>query len=258
LRIDHLNCGSLRPYIPAIDSLVYCLLAETDDGLMLVDTGFGIQDYTAPTRLVRLFTALMRSPRDLAETAAYQVERRGHARRDVRHIVMTHLHIDHAGGLPDFPDARVHAHRLEHEAAMRPKGLIERFYISEHWAHGPQWVLHDQVNTEWYGFQGIEIIPGLSPGVILLPLPGHSRGHCGVAVETEYGWLLHCGDATYPFYHRDHPDQPFRDPPGWLVSRFLGPHTPRLKALFEAHRDEVWMVSSHDLVSFQINTGGQW
>ncbi len=34
----------------------------------------------------------------------------------------------------------------------------------------------------------------------MVPLPGHTRGHCGVAVETSDGWLLHCGDA---YDHKD-------------------------------------------------------
>ena len=37
--------------------------------------------------------------------------------------------------------------------------------------------------------------------VLLIPLPGHSRGHCGVAVRTAEGWLLHCGDAY--FHHAE-------------------------------------------------------
>ena len=35
--------------------------------------------------------------------------------------------------------------------------------------------------------------------VLMVPLPGHSRGHVGVAVNTGSGWLLHCGDA---YFHR--------------------------------------------------------
>jgi len=38
LKIHHLNCGTLSPKYPRLQSIVYCLLVETDDGLVLVDT----------------------------------------------------------------------------------------------------------------------------------------------------------------------------------------------------------------------------
>ena len=253
MHIHHLNCGTIHPYWPRIDNIVYCLLVETSDGLLLVDTGFGTQDFTNPTRLVRLFTALLRTPRDLNGTAVAQVKKLGYSPDDVAHIVMTHLHIDHAGGLRDFPQAQVHVHALEHQAALHPKGFMERFYVSAHWAHGPLWVIHDQANTPWFDFMSIPILPGVQPDIRLIPLHGHSRGHCMVAIETDKGWLLHCADATYPFFHDGHPDQPIDSPPNWLVNLILGPHTPRLRAFHEAHGDEVQMICSHDPVSFALS-----
>ena len=112
MRVRHLNCGSMHPFWPRIHSIIYCLLVETNEGLLLVDTGFGINDISAPTRLMRAFTFLLRSPRDIEETAVKQVERLGYSKEDVRHVVLTHLHLDHSGGLPDFPKAAVHVHRI--------------------------------------------------------------------------------------------------------------------------------------------------
>jgi glyoxylase-like metal-dependent hydrolase (beta-lactamase superfamily II) len=251
--IHHLNCASLNSYWPRVNSLVYCLLVESDDGLVLVDTGFGTQDSLNPTPLVRLFTAWMGCPRDIKETAIWQVEKLGYKPADVKHIVMTHLHIDHAGGLPDFPDAAVHIHREEYDAAMKPRGFIERFYVQAHWAHGPRWVIHDWQGETWYDINSITIQQGLKPAIHMLPLPGHSRGHCAVAIQKPGGWLLHCGDSTYPFYHDGHPNQPIDSPPGWLVRGLLGPHTPRLRALAEDYADEIQMVCSHDPVSYSQN-----
>ncbi len=130
--IHHLNCGSMAPYYPRIRSIVYCLLVETNDGLVLVDTGFGVQDCTNPSRLVRAFAFALGCRRDVEETAVRQLAGLGFAREDVRHIVVTHLHFDHAGGLPDFPDAQVHVYEAEHEAAMHLRGFRERAYDSTH------------------------------------------------------------------------------------------------------------------------------
>jgi glyoxylase-like metal-dependent hydrolase (beta-lactamase superfamily II) len=241
-------------------SIIYCLLVETNDGLLLVDTGFGIRDYQQPTRFIKLFTASLGMPCSLEETAAYQVEELGYARNDVRHIVMTHMHSDHSGGLPDFPDAQVHVHELEYEAIQHPRGLMERFYEPAHWAHHPKWVIHNDADAiDWYGYGSIRVQKGLLPDVRLIPLPGHSRGHCGVAIETATGWLLHCGDATYPFYQENEPAPPFKplpfyvmSPPRWLEKSLVGEHTAGLRALYEKHGEKIQFVCSNDSISYSM------
>ena len=134
---------------------------------------------------------------------------------------------------------------------------MERFYVPAHWAHGPRWVIHEPSDAEWFGFECIDVKQGLRPKVYLIPLPGHSRGHCGVAIEMPDGWLLHCGDATYPFYHDGHPDQPIDSPPDWLVNRLLGPHTARLKELYAQHGNRVQLITSHDPISSGLHRARQ-
>jgi len=258
MRVHHLNCGSMFPYFPRVRAIVYCLLVETNDGLLLVDTGFGIKDYTDPTRLMRLFTRSLRTPCDLEETAARQVVKLGYNVEDVKHIVLTHLHLDHAGGLPDFAAAKVHVHGPEYEAAMHPRGFMECFYNPAHWSHGPQWVIHEFAGEKWFGFDCMPVQDGLEPQILLIPLPGHTRGHCGVAIKTPKGWLLHCGDAASPLHPQANPYAPFGGAPSWWVRRLLGSHVPRLRALVRAHGDEVTLISGHDVHSFMSNHDGRW
>ena len=59
----------------------------------------------------------------------------------------------------------------------------------------------------------IRIQAGMTPYIRLIPLHGHMRGHCGVAIETSKGWLLHCVDAAYPFYHENKPTPPIKSLP---------------------------------------------
>lgn len=245
----------MSPHLGPRQGITYCLLVETNDGLALVDTGFGLNDYHRPTRLMRLFTWLIGTPCDPEETAVRQVTRLGFAAADVRNIVLTHLHLDHAGGLPDFPEAQVHVLRVEYEAAMRPRGLIERAYDRAHWAHGPRWVLHEDCDGEWFGFDCIHIMEGLAPEMLLVPLPGHTRGHCGVAIATPQGWLFHCGDAASPFHRAVDPHQlgdacqSLNSLPDWIPRRLIGPHVPRLRALIRDHGDLVTVISGHDIYS---------
>ena len=107
--------GRLRP----ARLVCHCLLLETPGGLVLVDTGFGQRDIADPGPSLGAFRRMIRPVLDLEETAARQVVRLGFAVQDVRHVVLTHLDLDHAGGLPDFPHARVHVLAAEHAVADR-------------------------------------------------------------------------------------------------------------------------------------------
>jgi glyoxylase-like metal-dependent hydrolase (beta-lactamase superfamily II) len=238
-----------------VEEVTHCLLIETADGLVLVDTGLGLGDYARPTPLVRAFTALNRVPCDPAETAIRQVVALGFAPEDVHHIALTHLHLDHAGGLPDFPWARVHVHRAEYDAAMSPRLLSvkESFYVAAHWAHGPEWVMHSCAGERWFGLDCMRVLDAGPVEVLLIPLPGHSRGHCGVAVGTQGGWLFHCGGA----YLRDsqvNPETPHNPIPWWAqpIERWLHPpacHV-HLQVLRKSHGDEVTLFCSHDRATF--------
>src|SRR5262249_62152923 len=129
MRIFHLNCGSLRQIDPAdgpdsplrpAPTVCHCLLAETDsDGLVLVETGLGTNDVLHPAdTLGEQWVTLAEPALDLAETALHQLRDIGHTPNDLRHIVLTHLDRDHAGGLAAFPHAPVPPLHAEYEAAI--------------------------------------------------------------------------------------------------------------------------------------------
>jgi glyoxylase-like metal-dependent hydrolase (beta-lactamase superfamily II) len=105
-----------------VENGVTCLLVKTDQGPVLVDTGFGTRDYLSPTRSMRFFLNLIRASRDVEETAFHQIERLGYQPQEIRHIIQTHLHLDHAGGLPAFPHAKVHVLKAEYANVMSHRG----------------------------------------------------------------------------------------------------------------------------------------
>jgi len=117
--------GAGGPLSPA-PMCCHCLLIEGDDRLILVDTGLGVEDVNDPRRLGFLFSAMTRPRLAVAETALRQVADLGFRPDDVRHIVPTHLDLDHAGGMGDFPGAAVHVFATELRAASNPSGLRER------------------------------------------------------------------------------------------------------------------------------------
>jgi glyoxylase-like metal-dependent hydrolase (beta-lactamase superfamily II) len=49
----------------------------------------------------------------------------------------------------------------------------------------------------WFGFSCVRELVGMPPEILMVPLAGHTLGHCGVAVRGPTGWLLHAGDAYF-------------------------------------------------------------
>ena len=232
----------MRPYFPRVENGVTCFLIETNQGPVLVDTGFGTHDFLTPTRSMKVFLNLMRSPRNVNETALHQLRRLGYKREDVKHIIQTHLHIDHAGGLPDFPHKQVHVLKAEHDHIISHRSWE---YHPGHWAHNPNWVLNETRDGKWYDFDALQL-EGFEPEIWLVPLIGHTPGHTAVAIKQEQAWVVHGGDAV-PF------DMKVDEVPEWITKKMLGPHVPRIREFMKAH-PEVKIVGSHMSLDFYEST----
>lgn len=268
LKVHHLNCATLCP----VSSLMFngtgklweqgrlvchCLLIETHEGLVLVDTGLGRPD-VARRKINPLLDAVAPPLYEPMETAWAQVQALGFETHDVRHIVLTHLDLDHAGGLPDFPQAQVHVLQSERQAAIQRRTLIEKMrYLPTQFSHEVRWQTYEPHQGEkWFGFEAVRALKGLPDELLLIPLLGHTRGHSGVALQTSAGWLLHCGDA---YFHHGQVKQaiPFC-PPALLASQWLdqmnvlqwGHNLWRLQQLALNQRSQVKLFCSHDPLEF--------
>lgn len=209
MKIHHLSCGTCCPvcqralqgrgsWLAAAQMPCHCLLIEDKNGLVLVDTGFGTPDVAKPTQLGRGFLATMRPTLKSEETAVAQVQALGYHVSDVRHIVPTHLDLDHAGGLPDFAHAKVHVSQAEKDAALQRASLPEKSRYRPHqFAHRPDWQTYQPSSQSWFGFEGVQQVQGLDTEILIVPLLGHSRGHSAIAVNRGDKWLLHVGDLYF-------------------------------------------------------------
>lgn len=265
MRVHHFNGGTMRPIggklidgkpglLRRSEMVCHCLLIETDTELVLVDTGVGTRAVeNAAEWLGGAFVRLVGLQSTAAESAVAAVRGLGHDPADVRHVVLTHLDLDHAGGLADFPQATVHVHATELRALRSPRDMAERIrYRRAQFQHGPQWMSYSDAGDPWFGFEAVRELKGLPPEILLVPLAGHTRGHAGVAVRSDDGWLLNAGDAY--FFHGELDVRP-HCPPGLAlfergVQTVAAPRRANQERLRTLRRDhpEVQVFCAHDPV----------
>ncbi len=273
VRIHHLDCVSSCPLggwlmdgrsISLRGKLASrCTLVETGSELVLIDTALGLRDIAATTtRLSPFFRALMAPELREEVTAVRQIEALGYSARDVRHIVLTHLDFDHAGGLDDFPEASIHMMRAEHDAATRQRTWLDRQrFRPQQWHSQVRWQMYAQPAGErWFGFDAVRSLWGLPAEILLVPLAGHTAGHAGVAVRDGARWWFLAGDA---YFDRREMEATPRCRSGlrfyqWMMevdrSARLS-NQARLRDLVAQHGDELVVRSSHDPYEMEADLG---
>lgn len=271
MRIHHLNCGSMAPLGKRLLEgrgapwqrgrlVCHCLLIDTGNKLVLVDTGFGLLDIADPVgRIGRPLKLLLNPEFAESEAAVHQVQALGYNPEDVSDIVLTHHDHDHVGGVDDFPNARLHVHAVEAESIRSQLTLHDRVRYSgqpdlmSRKRRQGRWVEYSIGGDWWFGFEAARQLSGLPEEIAIIPLAGHSRGHVGVVIDTGGAdrprWLVHAGDAFM------HPDEMLPNPHSPMVfkvfqnlvqadatSRLYNAH--RLREL--AARDDVQIINAHN------------
>ncbi len=174
---------------------VNVFLIEHPRGLCLVDTGQTARA-AEPGYFPRWYPFFRLARFELAarDEAANQIAAAGFAVRDVRWVVLTHLHTDHAGGIDGFAHAEIVVSRDEWRRAQGVGGRL-RGYLPQRW---PPKIRPHLVD---FDAQAVGPFPGVydvaSDGSLLLvPLPGHTAGHAGVLVRGSRTYLC-AGDAAH-------------------------------------------------------------
>ncbi len=168
------------------------LLEHEVHGRVLFDTGYSARFFEAtarwPYRLYRLMTPLtLTEPGGIAGV----LRKRGVAPETVRHIVVSHWHADHIGGLRDFPKAQLHTHEAGWQSIQELKGfgaLLKGFLpglIPEDAAARLHWIAE---GSDLFGDGSLTV----------LELPGHALGQIGVRFVDENGRpVLLAADACW-------------------------------------------------------------
>jgi glyoxylase-like metal-dependent hydrolase (beta-lactamase superfamily II) len=195
--------GALRPYITLLDTTwteplpIYAWVIEHPEGLIVVDTGEtarvaepGYFPWWHP--YYRLGLREWVRPED---EIGPQLRALGFAPADVRWVLLTHFHTDHAGGLPHFPRSEILVSRTEYRAASGFRGQRSG-YLPQHW---PTWFAPHLIDFASLPFGPFPSSYPLTRAgdVHLVPTPGHTPGHYSVIVQEDGHALFFAGDTSY-------------------------------------------------------------
>jgi N-acyl homoserine lactone hydrolase len=166
---------------------VPCYLVDHPQGKALIDTGLHPDICADPHDRIGWVADIMKLELSEGEDVGARLEAIGVAAGELRFLVNTHLHFDHAGGNELIPDHVELVIQNREWAAGHDKGGIEANFYNP--------VDYDQVRPV-REVEGEHDLYG-DGTVVCLPTPGHTPGHQSLRIRLEEGELVICADACY-------------------------------------------------------------
>ena len=167
---------------------------ERHDGVILVDTGASASFMRLP-RWHPYFRFCVRFDIEPEEEAGPKLKALGIGSADVKRVVLTHLHIDHDGGLSHFPTSEILVSPAELRRAAGVAGQL-RGHLPQRWpkAFDPKPLILD--DGPYGPFPRSKRLTG-DGAIVAVATPGHTRDHLSVIVEDGDKTVIIAGDASY-------------------------------------------------------------
>ncbi len=176
---------------------IYAWAIETSEGVVVVDTGETTRT-AEPGYFPRwhpYFRLAVRLDVTAEQEIGPQLLKLGIRSEDVRTVILTHLHTDHAGGLHHFPKSEILVSQDELAVARGFAGQL-RGYLSNRW---PRWFAPKSIVFEPKALGPFDRSHHVTADtqVVIVPTPGHTPGHVSVVVvDDDVNYVL-AGDTTY-------------------------------------------------------------
>jgi glyoxylase-like metal-dependent hydrolase (beta-lactamase superfamily II) len=177
---------------------IYAWVIEHPEGVFVVDTGETARTMNEPGYFPKwhpYYRTSVRTNITADEEIGPQLKKMGIDTTDVKKVILTHFHTDHAGGLHHFPESQILVSGKDYHLA---KGILGKAlgYLPQHW---PRWFNPIPVPFENDKFGPFErSFPITSTGDIwAIPTPGHTPNHISVVVRSEDILYFLAGDTTY-------------------------------------------------------------
>jgi N-acyl homoserine lactone hydrolase len=199
------------------------LVEHPGAGLVLIDSGLHASVAVKPRENFGRVTIM--AFRDLQMEASQalpaQLRERGFEPSAVKAVVMTHLHVDHASGISEFPGATFVVSKAEWEAATN-QGPTHG-YVTRQFDHAFDYRLLEFEGQDAESFAGFARSFDLfgDGSVRTVYTPGHTLGHMSVLLRTARGEVLVAGDAMYLRRTLEETHLPYRTEDEHLFRRSL-------------------------------------
>ena len=203
-KVHHFNCVDIQTAGGA-KAIGHCLLLEDDEGMALVDTGVGLEEVQNPEE--RLGASLIEAvgfKLHADQPMVVQIAAKGLDPQKVNNCIVSHLDIDHIGGLADFPGINVHV-SSEEWVSFREGN---QRYLPSQLSKVSDIKTYSSGTEKWFGLEARKVDLNFSSAIYLVPLFGHTLGHCGVAIQQTDHWIFYIADAYYYRVELERDDHP--------------------------------------------------